>query len=792
MDRTSIVTTVLSLSAAWLTLCGAASASPPAANAAPATATPAEDTATPADAAADAENRLNVYQQPADEPLTPLVPRRTRSAEEQKRLDALARYMTGELFLERDKPEAGMKELERAIELNPAAIAPYRLYVPTAVREGKTDQARQYALLATQHAPDGVQLLRALVAVLIQGNQIPEAIKALQEGIALEGLQAGSFESLILQRHLAQCYQIEQQKDEAAQTYQKLLADLRLADLDKLGADQRKQLLGDKGTLYDEMGTAFLEAKLPEPAVEAFEEAAKLNHNAPGIHGYNLAMVFQQTGKTERALEELDKYLAAQLSDKGRAPYQLLKELLGALNRGDELVPRLEELKLRDKRNKFLAFYLADEYVAAGKLADAKEIFSGTSRGNAPEALVGLSMIHRREGDFEAWLKTAGRAFELLQLANPGVLLKLSPELQELAERFTDDATELAKSPEQLDKLLPLAKQKSEGNEPSLDFNEAWLVARIAAEAERSEDAARLYRYAIGMQNLPSYQLYRELGAHFIDVKQYKEAEQAFQDAADHPSLEPARSFFLSLVSVARELDGRIEAALEAIGEARRLTPEESQFALQEARIYYRARRWDEAIREFEAIIQEFAADKEFVRDCRFSLSAIYVQQGDHDRGEQILLDVLKEEPEHPQANNDLGYLWADRNVNLEKAEGMVRKALAAEPENAAYLDSLGWVLYRLGKYEEAVTHLEKAASLPRGEDPTIFDHLGDCFDKLGKKDQAIEQWRKALKFEEEKSLPDPKMVESLKRKLPAEGAEEKPADDKPKDDNPKEEKPTE
>ena len=53
--------------------------------------------------------------------------------------------------------------------------------------------------------------------------------------------------------------------------------------------------------------------------------------------------------------------------------------------------------------------------------------------------------------------------------------------------------------------------------------------------------------------------------------------------------------------------------------------------------------------------------------------------------------------------NNDLGYLYAEQGKNLEKAEAMIRKAVADEPENSAYLDSLGWVLFKRGKAKEAI-----------------------------------------------------------------------------------------
>ena len=100
----------------------------------------------------------------------------------------------------------------------------------------------------------------------------------------------------------------------------------------------------------------------------------------------------------------------------------------------------------------------------------------------------------------------------------------------------------------------------------------------------------------------------------------------------------------------------------------------------------------------------------------------------------------------------------ADRNVNLDEAERLIRRAIEVdrltrrgaddEGENAAYLDSLGWVLFRRGQFADAREWLEKAAALPDGaDDPTVWDHLGDVYAKLDLQGKANEAWQKSLKL---------------------------------------------
>jgi Tfp pilus assembly protein PilF len=135
-------------------------------------------------------------------------------------------------------------------------------------------------------------------------------------------------------------------------------------------------------------------------------------------------------------------------------------------------------------------------------------------------------------------------------------------------------------------------------------------------------------------------------------------------------------------------------------------------------------------------------------------------------KGEKILEEVLVDRPDDSQANNDLGYLYADQGKNLPRAEKMIRQALKTEPDNVAYMDSMGWVLFKQGKLEEARTFLQKAVAAPGGSDGTIWEHLGDCYAAMKNHDKAVDAWKKAIKDAQEESFPDTKLIDRLKGKL--------------------------
>ena len=606
--------------------------------------------------------------QPGDSEATPLVPIRGRTEADEKAIESLSHFMLGELHLNRGENEKGIKELEKSLELNPRVAVVYRLLVPAQMRLGQDEQARKYALQAAEYAPQGIQLLRAYIAILLQQNDVNEAIEVLKAGLELKSQPAGSFGNLALLRTLGHCQMRVSEKTEAAAAYRSLFEALQ-AGAPGLSADELQQLTVDSGELYDEMGTAFLTADLPELALAAFNEAAKHRETKSAVHGFHLAQVLLKTGKPEAALQSLEDYMEAQHQEKGRAPYELLSQILEKLGKTDELLPRLEKLVEADKKNVPLGLYLADMYVDRDRFDDAARVVesTGDATGN-PWIMVSQTRILWRQGKYDAWLNMAGQAFGGLQPRNIYYQRGLSEELQQLAARFSEDMELISKNGAAVDGILALANAARQGDEPKLKFEQAWLVAQIAVDAKRTDDVVGLYRYAIGMQNIPPFQLFQELGGHLIDAKRFVDAEAVFQEAADHPSLEPARSMFLSFVAIASEMDGRLDDAVKTIEECRKLSPDEPQFALQHARIYYRSKQWEKAVALFEEIINNNPKQAELIRDCRFSLSAIHVQLGQFEKGEAILLKILEVEPDQTQANNDLGYLWADRNVNLDKA----------------------------------------------------------------------------------------------------------------------------
>jgi tetratricopeptide (TPR) repeat protein len=104
---------------------------------------------------------------------------------------------------------------------------------------------------------------------------------------------------------------------------------------------------------------------------------------------------------------------------------------------------------------------------------------------------------------------------------------------------------------------------------------------------------------------------------------------------------------------------------------------------------------------------------------------------------------LYHDRPQDGSISNALGFLLADHNRELGRADRLIGAALKSEPDNPAILDSLGWLDYRRGLPQQALPLLERAFRL--AQDGDIGAHWGEVLWALGDKTKAREAWSRAL-----------------------------------------------
>ena len=156
------------------------------------------------------------------------------------------------------------------------------------------------------------------------------------------------------------------------------------------------------------------------------------------------------------------------------------------------------------------------------------------------------------------------------------------------------------------------------------------------------------------------------------------------------------------------------------------------------------------AVKHFEAaeIIARATETNRLNHVFYFQIGAAYERNKQYGDAESYFRRCLELEPDFSQALNYLGYMWAERDENLEEAMELIERAVTLEPDNAAYLDSLGWVLFKLDQPQKALEHLLKAIDLNEEPDAVLFDHIGDIYAALKEEAKARDAWGKSLALE--------------------------------------------
>jgi tetratricopeptide (TPR) repeat protein len=140
-----------------------------------------------------------------------------------------------------------------------------------------------------------------------------------------------------------------------------------------------------------------------------------------------------------------------------------------------------------------------------------------------------------------------------------------------------------------------------------------------------------------------------------------------------------------------------------------------------------------------------------------FALGSAYERQGRFEDAVNSFNEIIVLDSIHAPSLNYLGYMLADRGVQLQYALELLERALALSPDNGAYVDSYAWVQYRLGKLDVALAELKKAAGLLQ-DDPTIYEHLGDVYRALGNEQEAVQNYRRSLEIDPKNKAVEEKL----------------------------------
>jgi tetratricopeptide (TPR) repeat protein len=350
-------------------------------------------------------------------------------------------------------------------------------------------------------------------------------------------------------------------------------------------------------------------------------------------------------------------------------------------------------------------------------------------------------------------------------------------------------------------KLLAVAAKMIKEKPQPFNRNATFLLALAAENFKDVQTSAAFYR----LNALQSLRLFSERGMAqaylgliqlYSDNKKFAQSEKVCREflaieGEEDDALERLRPLVMRRMILAIAKQGSAEKAMKLVDELVKAEPRNWLHRALKAQILRETDKLDESAKVYLDVIDRVQKDdrvpkeekQDYVDEYRYILSGVYSDLNRIDKAAEQLKALLAREPNNPTYNNDLGFIWADRGMNLGAAEKLIRKAIeedrkqrrGAKPplrpeedrDNSAYLDSLGWVLFKQGKAKEAKPYLLQAVKEKDGRHIEIYDHLADVHMALGEKTEAVAAWKKGL----ESTTPrkrDQKRKAEVEKKLKA------------------------
>jgi predicted Zn-dependent protease len=550
-------------------------------------------------------------------------------------------------------------------------------------------------------------------------------------------------------------------------------------------------------------GDLLLRLGRPDRAVELLDGVEGLDWHGRRV----LALALAQLSTTQPArMEAARAALEAVLDERDDDPNLLLAygQLLHRMGRIDEAESAIAELRQNRPGSPQLISYHAALLLQLGRKEEAAELFTDCAaspsmrlqcRDSAVELLIDLG----RPGDAaDVLLATLGddeldllmrAAYLLWEADRPGQSLEvvervlgqdrssvpartLRAHLLTSVGRFDDASAEfrslLKKNPGDTD--LQLAMAWALARQGDIDEARRWLdrAWEPLAANPTSPDAIRCAVTGARVELVTDNPIVArdwlarvadpaEAGEEFVRLlgESFRREEDWRGGIGAMVRIQPGLNGEARLAAEAIEAEFRLRASDPRAWQ--RLRPlvdsDDLTAVLMGLQVLQATERWADAERESAAALDRFPAERQLL----FGRAAALERLGRFDEAETAFLALLESDPADASAANYLGYLWADRGVNLDQALELITLAVAAEPENPAYLDSLGWVHYRLGSLEQAEYWLRRAVEL-NDTDGTVLAHLGEVLVARG----AIEDGRRYLQLALDLGCEHPDQVRDL------------------------------
>ncbi|MGH9607485.1 MAG: tetratricopeptide repeat protein [Terracidiphilus sp.] len=488
------------------------------------------------------------------------------------------------------------------------------------------------------------------------------------------------------------------------------------------------------------LGQLYTVNKQNDKAEAEFKSAQAIEPDSEDVV-LNLARIYSDSGNLQQAIKVIESVPEGSRTPKmefalGGAYEQLkdTKDAITAYQQATNMDP--DDLRAVDA--------LAQALLTNNQLDEALKEFKTLAADDpeVPDPLIHIGEIQRKQGKYQDALAAIKKA----RTIDPSNLEAGFNEgmVQDILGQF-DAAAQTYQSMVDLTSHANGAYTADEKNNRGIFLDK---LAGVYEEENKTDLAVAAYQQMVNMGGDSAVRGYEGQVDAYHSAQEYDKAIALSQKAIE---ANPKNSDLKLMLAGELADQGQADRGI-AMAEAQ-LAKAPSDLTVYEAlaQIEIRLKRWKDAEDDLNKA-EPLAAKKDDKVYLLFLHGELADRQKHFGPAEQYFRQALVLDPTNAMTLNYLGYMMADKGVQLPEALNLIQQAVKQEPWNAAYLDSLGWVYYKMGQYDLAEDNLRSAVSRDQ-VDPTVHMHMGDLYEKTGRIRLAAAQWQlSAAEFA--KSIP--------------------------------------
>ena len=141
---------------------------------------------------------------------------------------------------------------------------------------------------------------------------------------------------------------------------------------------------------------------------------------------------------------------------------------------------------------------------------------------------------------------------------------------------------------------------------------------------------------------------------------------------------------------------------------------------------------------------KKYATEDYLLMQINLFLAESYSQLKNFENSDKCYEELIRKYPQNPTFHNNYSYSLSERNLRIDYALLLAKKAVELAPNTATFEDTYAWAFFKNQDYQNAKLWLEKALKNGGNTDYDILIHYSQVLEKLGESELSEEYKQKA------------------------------------------------